>query len=186
MKQRGVTESLHVEKMAPTDIHWHLLNVSGDQTVAMSTVRGWVVCFSSGNSNVKDKPRSGWPCKAVTSTGANLSRNPGKLMCPEVVQLRWSTIFHTIHCTTNTLWPSVCFLVFFLIGKKCIKVWLKRELWNKHQIEVLTVYLGGVQACSVLQPSSFTPTAISASKQLPKSAAWAWGCDAFQTVTQLH
>lgn len=37
--------------MAPPDIHQHLLNVHGDQTAAdVSTVRWWVVCFSSGNS----------------------------------------------------------------------------------------------------------------------------------------
>ena len=28
-----IIEFLHVEKMTPTDIHWHLLNVYGDQTV---------------------------------------------------------------------------------------------------------------------------------------------------------
>ena len=49
--QRCGTEFLHVEKMAPTDIHQHLLNVSGDQTVDVSTVRQWVVHFSSGESD---------------------------------------------------------------------------------------------------------------------------------------
>ena len=39
MKQRGVIEFLSVEKMAPTDIHQHSVNVDGDQTVAVSTVR---------------------------------------------------------------------------------------------------------------------------------------------------
>ena len=29
MKKRYVSE-FHVEKIAPTDIHWHLLNVYGD------------------------------------------------------------------------------------------------------------------------------------------------------------
>ena len=32
----------------------------------VSTVRQWVARFSSGNSNVKDKPHSGRPCTAVT------------------------------------------------------------------------------------------------------------------------
>ena len=45
-----VTEFLHVEKMALIDLH-HLLNCSGDQTVDVSTLRQWVVRFSSGNSN---------------------------------------------------------------------------------------------------------------------------------------
>ena len=43
MKQRCVIEFLHVEKMVPTDIHWYLLNVCGDPTVDISTVRSWVV-----------------------------------------------------------------------------------------------------------------------------------------------
>ena len=66
MKQRCVTEFLNAEKIAPNDIHRCLLNVCGDQTVDVSTVRRWVVCFSSGDSDVKDKPRSGRPCTAVT------------------------------------------------------------------------------------------------------------------------
>jgi len=66
MKQRCVTEFLHAEKIAPNDIHRCLLNIYGDQTVDVSTVRQWVVCFSSGDSDVKDKPHSGWPCTAVT------------------------------------------------------------------------------------------------------------------------
>jgi len=34
--------------------------------VDVSTARRWVVRFSSGNTDVKDKPRSGRPCTAVT------------------------------------------------------------------------------------------------------------------------
>ena len=37
MKQRCVTEFLHVEKSAPTDIHRYLLNTYRDQTVGEST-----------------------------------------------------------------------------------------------------------------------------------------------------
>ena len=66
MKQRCVTEFLHPEKIAPNDIHRRLLNVYGDQTLDVSTVRQWVALFSSGNSDVKDMPRSGRPCIAVT------------------------------------------------------------------------------------------------------------------------
>ena len=66
MKQRCVTEFLHAEKMAPIDIHRHLLNIFEDQTVNMSAVRWWVVRFSSGDGNMKDKPCSGQPCTAVT------------------------------------------------------------------------------------------------------------------------
>ena len=51
MKQRGVTEFLHAERMVPTDTHHHLLNVYGDQAAIVSRVRWWVVHFSSGNSD---------------------------------------------------------------------------------------------------------------------------------------
>ena len=39
MKQRGIIEIFYVEKIAPTDIHECLLNVYGDQTVKVSTVK---------------------------------------------------------------------------------------------------------------------------------------------------
>jgi len=65
MKQRCVIEFLHAEKIAPNDIHWRLVNVYGDQTVDVSTVRWWVACFSSGDSDMKDKQRSG--CSAQLS-----------------------------------------------------------------------------------------------------------------------
>ena len=39
MKRRCVTEFFHAEKMASTDIHQHLLYISGDKTVGVSTVR---------------------------------------------------------------------------------------------------------------------------------------------------
>ena len=55
------------KKIAPTDIHWCLLNVYGDQTVDVRTVRWWMVCFSSGTSVAKDKLCSRWPCTADTS-----------------------------------------------------------------------------------------------------------------------
>ena len=66
MKQRCVIEFLHAEKIAPNDIHRCLLNIYGDQTVDVNTVRWWVAHFSSGDSDMKDKPRSGRPCIAVT------------------------------------------------------------------------------------------------------------------------
>jgi len=62
MKQRCGIKFLKVEKIAPIDIRWHLLNIYGDQTVAVSTVRWWVVHFSGSNSDVKDKPCSQLPC----------------------------------------------------------------------------------------------------------------------------
>jgi hypothetical protein len=40
MKQRCVTEFLHAEKIAPTDIYQRLLNVYGDKTVSSEVVSG--------------------------------------------------------------------------------------------------------------------------------------------------
>ena len=51
MKQRCATEILHVEKMASTDIHQCLLNVSKDKTGNVSTEMWWVVRFNSSNNN---------------------------------------------------------------------------------------------------------------------------------------
>ena len=55
--------------------HWHLLNVYGDQTVVVSTVSQWVAHFSNSGSNVKDKRRSRWACRAVTSTGGGFYKH---------------------------------------------------------------------------------------------------------------
>jgi hypothetical protein len=66
VKQRCIIEFLRAEKIPPNDIHRRLLNVYGDQTVNVSTVTLWVARFSSGDSDAKDKPHSGWPCTAVT------------------------------------------------------------------------------------------------------------------------
>jgi len=56
MKQRCGTEFFHVEEVAPTDIHWHLPNVYGDQSVYVSIGRQWMVCFSSSNNNSGSPP----------------------------------------------------------------------------------------------------------------------------------
>ena len=58
-KQRRGIEFLHAEKVAPIDNGQCFLNSYGDQTVDVSTARCWVVCFSSVNSDMKFKPRSG-------------------------------------------------------------------------------------------------------------------------------
>ena len=51
MEYRCVSEFLYMEKKSPNDIHQHLANVYGDQPVDVSTVRWWVVLFSSSNSD---------------------------------------------------------------------------------------------------------------------------------------
>ena len=54
LKQRCVTEFLHVEKNSPMDIHGCLLNFYGKLAVDVSTVKQWMVFFSDGSSSVKD------------------------------------------------------------------------------------------------------------------------------------
>jgi len=52
MKKSYGIKFLHAKKMSHSDIHWCLLNISGDQIVDVSTVRWLLVCFkwnSSGN-----------------------------------------------------------------------------------------------------------------------------------------
>jgi len=61
------------KEMAPTDIHRRLLNAYADQTVDVSTERLWVVCFSSGSSDVKDKLHSRLPRTAVHHRVKSLS-----------------------------------------------------------------------------------------------------------------
>ena len=66
MKQRCGTEFLHVEKIAPIDSHQYLLNIYGDQTEDVSTVKWAVVCVRCDDSNEKYKPCFGQPQTAVT------------------------------------------------------------------------------------------------------------------------
>jgi len=51
LKRRCRIEFFHAEEVAPTDIHQHLLNAYGDQTMDVSTVRQRVVHFSSDDSD---------------------------------------------------------------------------------------------------------------------------------------
>jgi hypothetical protein len=52
IKQRCIIEFLHAEKNAPADNRRRSLNIYGDQTVDVSTVRWCTVNFSSGDSDV--------------------------------------------------------------------------------------------------------------------------------------
>ena len=42
---------LFESKIAPTEIHWHLLNICGDQAVNVSTLRWWSMNVRSGDSD---------------------------------------------------------------------------------------------------------------------------------------
>ena len=51
MEQNCAVELFCAEKIALIDIHQRLLNVYGDQTVDVSTMRWRVVCFCRADSN---------------------------------------------------------------------------------------------------------------------------------------
>jgi len=61
MRQRCGIEFLMQKKISPIDIRQCLLNVYGNTTVDMNTVRQGVVHLSSGDSDVKDKQ-----CSAIS------------------------------------------------------------------------------------------------------------------------
>jgi len=67
IKQRCKTEFPHEENVAPTNIHWHLMNIYRDQTVDVSTVKLWVVHFSNADNSVKGKPWNKWPWRFLPS-----------------------------------------------------------------------------------------------------------------------
>lgn len=51
--RKSVAEFLHEEKITSIGIHQCLLNIYGVQSVKLSIVRQWVVCFTYGDSDVK-------------------------------------------------------------------------------------------------------------------------------------
>lgn len=60
-----VIEFFHEDKNAPIDIRRCLLNVYGDKTMDVSTVRRWMVRFNSGDSDVRQATFR-LPCAAVS------------------------------------------------------------------------------------------------------------------------
>ena len=125
MKQRCVIEFLRAEKIAPNDIRRRLLNVYGDQTVDVGTVRRWVALFSSGDSDVKDKPRSGRTSTAVTP------RNEERL--DQLIRAnRWITTREL--CTElNIGFSALETMVATLEYRKVCARWVPRMLTQEHK-----------------------------------------------------
>ena len=63
MKQRCVSPFLHMEKMAPTDIHRFFLNISGGQRVDVSTVKTQKMTSHVPNSHAQ---LSRWEIKSAS------------------------------------------------------------------------------------------------------------------------
>ena len=111
----------HVEKMAPIDIHWHLLNVDGDKPVDVSTVRQRMVCFSSGNSVVKDITDGGAHLShhEMKSVSISSSMQPGKW---------WWLCWKTVFCSWEfALWNGVLVLL--------VSVVVSMEINRRHHFQ---------------------------------------------------
>ena len=75
-----------------TFIHQCLLNVYGEQTIDVSPVRRWVLYFSSGNSNVKDKTFSVRPRRFFTSMACRLFFIAGEHVYLTVISMLKSSV----------------------------------------------------------------------------------------------
>jgi len=72
MEQRCGIEFLHAEKIALIDIHRHLLNVYGDQTVDVSAVRQGMVHFSNARSLPLVQIFMSMPCRLFFITAEDV------------------------------------------------------------------------------------------------------------------
>jgi hypothetical protein len=126
MKQRCVIEFLHAEKIAPNDIHRCLLNVYGDQTVDVSTVRRWVELFISGYSDMKGKPCSGQPCTAVTP---RTEERLDQLICAD-----WRITTRELCVEVNSSFSVLEMMVATLEYCKVCARWVPRMLTQEHNI----------------------------------------------------
>jgi len=90
IKESCVTGFLSVEKIVPIDIHWHYVNVYGDQTLDVSSVRWWVVHFISAVAT------STWKTNHVPEGHAQVSHNKTK------------TILISLSAQISGLWPGNC------------------------------------------------------------------------------
>ena len=70
---KGVPPNCSVwKKLHPLTFYGCLLNIYGDQTLDVSIGRWWVVCFSNGDSDVKNKPHSTVSCRFLWAQHAGL------------------------------------------------------------------------------------------------------------------
>jgi hypothetical protein len=83
-KQRRVMEYLRAEKI---DFHQRLLNVYGDQTVDVCTVRRWMARFGSGKNDVRDTACTTVSSAQLSSAQLSSARLAYPRMCgPQLAQ----------------------------------------------------------------------------------------------------
>ena len=128
MKHRCVIEFLHAEDMAPIDIHQCLLNSYVDQPVGVSTVKHWVVWFSSGSSKV---PCSGYPCAAVT---------PRKEEClNQLIHVNWWITTRELRTKLNISFNALETMVAMLEYHKACSMWIPQMLTQKQKEHCMQV-----------------------------------------------
>ena len=143
MKHRCGTEFLHVEKMAPTDIYWHLLDIFGGKTWMWVHWCGWWCISAVSTAMWKTSHILGWAWTAVTSQNeehihqlihANCWITTKKL-CTELNISALETMVATVeHKICSRCVP--CMLTKCGVGKwwEVVGVW---SLPVKHQLEFM-------------------------------------------------
>lgn len=79
-------EFFHAVNIVPIDIHQCLLNVNRDQTVDVSTVRWWLMCFSNVHS---EKPHSRLSCIVASPRNEECLNQIINILQPENWMLSW-------------------------------------------------------------------------------------------------
>ena len=90
--------------VAPTGIHWRLLNVGGKKAVDISTVRQWVVCFSRGDSG-SGPPLVDWyklGMQALVHCRQNYVVNDSDYV------KKCCSLAGNLHCQIVLLWSFIC------------------------------------------------------------------------------
>jgi len=130
MEQRCVIQFLQAEKMAPIDIHQHLLNIYGDQTMDVSTVRWWVVYFSSGSSSERCERQAMFQM-VMNSYHTTKWREPITANPHESADYEWGNVYRAEHQSFNALETMVDMLEYRQVCTRSI-LW-KLEQGQKEQ-----------------------------------------------------
>jgi len=131
-KQRKVIQFFYVKQTAPFDIHQLLLNISGEQTVDVSTVRLWVVCFSSDDNDMKDSH--------IPDSHAQLLHNEEHL--DQLIHTDWQITTRELCIQLNIGFNVLETMVAMLEHCKVCSSWLPRML-RQEQKEHLYASLSG-------------------------------------------
>ena len=137
VKQSCVTEFLlHAETVASTDVHWCFLNTCGDQPVDVSTVRQWMVHFSSNGSN------SGSPLlvQICLSAACRLLFIAGKNAQLMVVVMLKNSVLQLRMCFIESYYCAVCICCSFY-GEKNRSHYFQNDLCIYLFIWLLKLYM---------------------------------------------